>query len=332
MTNRADRIFLTGATGFVGSHVLSQLLAQEREIVVLSRSGTANRILAGLECPNLSVVTGDLLEPDSFVSALADCGQVVHIAGVISFAKADEARMHRLNYDVTHNLWEACVKTSPDKILYLGSIFALGRSLTGGLVDEDVEFDDQLLDDVDVPYLHAKRRAELLSWEHTDAGRLPITFGYPGACIGPRDYNLSSMHLVQKFMRGRMPVYIQGGIHFVDVRDAADGLIRCLDRGEIGERYIIGGYNLTWSEFFGRIAAIVDRRPPRPVSYRVAHGLGHLCELVGLHGLLSRGDVEIAAQKWFYDSTRSLEALGLSLRPFDETLRDGIAWIRESGL
>jgi dihydroflavonol-4-reductase len=134
-------------------------------------------------------------------------------------------------------------------------------------------------------------------------------------------------------LKGLLPVYVDGGIHYVDVRDAADGLIKCLDRGEPGRKYIIGGYNLTWAEFFALASKVSGRPAPRfKLNYRLGTLAGRWMERFGLGKLLAEGDIELAGQSWFYDSSRSIEELGLQLRPLEETLRDGIDWLRAEGL
>ena len=323
------RVFLTGATGFIGSHVMQQLLDRGDRVVVLSRKGSDAPHLRGRCCDDLVVVTGDLLEPGTYREALEECDTVVHIAGWISTRKADMTKLRAVNVDATEALWRVCVDTKPDKIVYLASIFAHGRGEGTAACDESVAFDPTILE-LPVPYFRAKREAELLTWRYVDKNALPIVFGYPGYCVGPGDTYLSSMRVVRDFAVGRLPAFVDGGMSFIDVRDAAAGLIGCLDRGRVGEKYLLGNHNLSWTAFFETLRRVTGKRM-RPV--RAPRGVallaGRLAERLYPRGPASAGDVAVMAGTWFYDATKARTELGLPSRPLERSLRDGVAWLGE---
>lgn len=326
------RVFVTGATGFIGSHVMNMLLDRGDDVVVLSRKGRHAPHLEDDDAPRLEVVTGDLLEPRSYRDALGTCDAVVHIAGWISTRKRDAVKLHAVNVEATERLWETCREASTKRVVYLASIFAHGRGEGSRPCDESVSFDERILD-MPVPYFRAKREAELLTWRHVERYGLPIVFGYPGFCIGPGDTYLSSMRIVRDFAVGRAPAYVRGGMSFVDVRDAAAGLIGCLDDGRVGEKYLLSNHNLPWSTFFATLGKMTGKKvPPVPVPKRPAMLAGRLAEKVGLGAFVSEGDLAVMGATWFYDATKARRELGLPSRPLQESLRDGLSWLRDRGM
>ncbi|MFW5740432.1 MAG: NAD-dependent epimerase/dehydratase family protein [Myxococcota bacterium] len=322
------RVFVTGATGFIGSHVMQQLLERGDDVLALSRRGRNAPHLEGNDHPRLEVVTGDLLTPSGYRDALASCDAVVHIAGWISTKKRDAVKLHAINVEATEQLWNACRETSTRRIVYLASIFAHGRGRGTRPCDETVSFDPAILE-LPVPYFRAKREAELMTWRHVERFQMPIVFGYPGFCIGPGDTYLSSMRVVRDHLRGRAPAYVRGGMSFIDVRDAAAGLIGCLDDGRVGEKYLLSNHNLSWTVFFGTLRKVTGARLPAvPLPKRPAMLLGRIAEKLSLEDLVSEGDLAVMGTTWFYDASKARRELGLPSRPLEESLRDGVAWFR----
>jgi dihydroflavonol-4-reductase len=269
--------------------------------------------------PGLRIVEGDLLDEKSLARALDGVTHVHHIAGLVSTRKRDLEKINALNYDATLNLWRACKKV--ERICYLGSIFALaGGSQTP--LDEDAPY---TLEDLPVPYFKAKRRAELA----TRASDLPIVFAYPGYCLGPNDIYYSSTEVVAAFLRGQMKGYIEGGISFLDVRDAAAGLDLAMQKGRIGRRYLITEHNLRWSEFFARLAKLTQLPAPKlRIPKSLASLLGSTLESVWPDAPLDRARVETMGNYFFYDNSRARSELGWSGRPLEDSLRDTVAWLR----
>ena len=303
---------VTGATGFIGSHLAAIL---DGEVRALVRPGSPRDALPS----NVKVVEGDLLDPPSLERALDGVTHVHHIAGFISTRPRDAARVDALNYTATMNLWRACRRV--ERICYLASIFALAGDSERPL-DEDAPY---TLDDLPVPYFKAKRRAELASRE----ADLPIVFAYPGYCLGPGDFYYSSTEVVAAFLRGQMVAYVEGGMSFVDVRDAARGLDLAMRNGEIGRRYLLTDHNLRWSEFFARLSHLTGKPPPRVrVPKTLALLAGTALERLWPDGPLDRARVETLGHYFWYDSTRARTELGWRGRDFDESLRDTVEWLR----
>jgi dihydroflavonol-4-reductase len=325
------RIFLTGATGFIGSHVMQLLLARGDEVVALSRSGRGAAHLKESTSALLTVVRGDLLVPETYRDAVSGCDAVVHVAGWISTRRRDEEKLRVVNVTATQRLWDVCSEAGTGRIVYLASIFAHGRGQGRAPCDETAAFDPSILL-LPVPYFRAKREAEVLTWQVANERGLPVVFGYPGFCIGPGDEYLSSMRIVRDFLRGRLPAYVEGGMSFVDVRDAAAGLVGCLDAGQVREKYLLTNHNVSWGAFFESLREVAGgARVPVAVPRGLAGWLGRLSERVVPGMGVSEGDTAVMGGTWFYDGSRARRELGMGSRPLERSLADGVSWLRERG-
>jgi dihydroflavonol-4-reductase len=190
-------------------------------------------------------------------------------------------------------------------------------------VDEDSEWS---LEHLDVSYVQAKRSAELAVREHAQRGA-PVIFAYPGFCYGPGDVYDSSSELVVRFLSGSLPAYVEGGHDAVDVRDAAAGLILAMERGVIGERYLLGGENVTTEQFFGLLSYITGRRAPRiRLTPAVAVGIARLAGHISKEPIMTREMALMSGRYWFYDDRKARTSLGYTSRPLEATLRDAVSW------
>lgn len=321
---------VTGATGFIGSHVTHQLLERGEKVRVFVRSPQKLEDV-GIDpsSPGLEIETGDLLDPETISPALRDVTHVHHIAGGLSLRDGEARRMREINVTATQNLFDALTGSSVERIVFLASVFALGG---GGLcpVDEDSEWS---LEHLDVSYVQAKRSAELAVREHAQRGA-PVIFAYPGFCYGPGDVYDSSSELVVRFLSGSLPAYVEGGHDAVDVRDAAAGLILAMERGVIGERYLLGGENVTTEQFFGLLTYITGRRAPRiRLTPAVAVGIARFAGHISKEPIMTREMALMSGRYWFYDDRKARTSLGYTSRPLEATLRDAISWLtaRDSG-
>jgi dihydroflavonol-4-reductase len=320
---------ITGATGFIGSHVTRQLLGRGESVRVLVRS--PERLAdVGVDqsAPGLEVMVGDLLAPGTIAPALRGISRIHHIAGSISLREADRERMRAVNYVATRNLLDAASAAEVARIVYLASIFALGGG-AGQTVTEDATWQ---LSGLDVPYLQAKREAELMVRERAREG-MPIVFAYPCFCYGPGDVYESSSDLLAGFLRGSLPAYVNGGQNAMDVRDAAAGLILAMDSGRDGERYLLGGENITAMQLFGLLTYITGRPGPRiRLAPSVARAAAAAAERVLADPPLTRQMALMVARNWYYDDSRARTELGYTSRPLEQTLRDAVGWHLARGI
>jgi dihydroflavonol-4-reductase len=322
---------VTGATGFIGSHVTRQLLERGETVRVLVRTPAKLAAVGLADHPELQVATGDLLVPETIERAMAGVDRVHHIAGFVSTARADRDRLHQLNYDTTVNLYDAAQRAGVERIVYLASIFALGAPDAGAPtpVDETVRFN---LGDTNVDYFRAKRRAELHTHRRIADG-LPIVLAYPCFCLGPGDVYLSSSQLVKAFLDRKLPAYVAGGQNVMDVRDAAAGLRRAMDKGAIGEKYLLGGHNLSTRDVLARLSAITGLSAPRiRVPATAGRLMGRLVERAMKNPPFDERAMQILGGYWYYDDSKARRELGHTSRPIDETLAAAVDWCCDSGL
>ncbi|MCB0218718.1 MAG: SDR family oxidoreductase [Chrysiogenetes bacterium] len=318
---------VTGATGFIGSHVVQQLLEKGEKVRVLVRT-PAKLADVGIDAnhENLEVARGDLLDPATIGPALDGVDAIYHIAGFISTAPQDRKRVYELNFDITKNLFEACEKADVKKIVYLASIFALA----GGEKTPATEESPYNLESLNVDYTKAKRQAELYAYDKAKAG-MPLVFVYPCFCYGPGDVYNSSSRLVLAYIRKELPAYIPGGQNVMDVRDAAGGLILGMEKGKVGEHYIVGGKNLSYEEFFGELQQLTGMAPPKvKLPLFVGRWAGKLLEKTMKNTPLDEQAALMMGRYWYYDDARARRELGYSSRPLEETLRDSITWFCEN--
>lgn len=314
---------VTGANGFIGSHVAKRLLERGESVRLLVRE--PDRLAAvgiDVKAPGLEIVVGDLLEPDTLRPALADIRRIHHIAGVISMGRADRQKMRELNVTTTRNLLEAVRGSQVERIVYLASIFALAGS-TRDLVTENSPW---TLSEFPVHYVQAKREAELYVRDCAERG-MPIVFVYPTFCYGPGDVFESSSDLVLGFLRGRIPAYVNGGHNAIDVRDAAAGLIKAMDRGRIGERYIIGGENVRLDQMFELLRSITGRRGPRiKLPGKFVRSAARIAERTMRDPPMTEQIVLMSERFWYYDDAKARSEIGHTSRPLEQTIGDAVAW------
>ncbi len=320
---------ITGATGFIGSHVASQLLERGEPVRLFVRDpDKLADVGIDIRAAGLEFAVGDLLEPETIGPALDGVGRIHHIAGAISLGRGDCRRMYDLNVATTRNLFDAARERPIERIVYLASIFALAGS-TPTPAREDSPW---LLHDLPVHYVQAKREAELFARNCSAAG-MPVVFAYPTFCYGPGDVYESSSDLVLGFLRGKIPAYVNGGHNAIDVRDAAAGLIAAMERGRPGECYLLGGENVTFEQMFEMLSRVTGRRAPRlKLPEGVVRRAAWLAERTLKNPPLTEQVALMSARHWYYDDATARRELGHSSRPLERTLRDAVEWFESRGM
>lgn len=312
-------VVVTGASGFIG-HWIAQLAPPDVRLRVLARpTSDLSRLPSGIE-----VATGDLLDRDALRAALDGVDAVIHAAGIISFDRRDAERVRRANLVATQNLFEVARQLGIGRIVHTASIFALGHA-DPALCTGHEPFNARAL--LDIPYVAAKHDIELMS-EAMLAEGLPLVRLYPGLCLGPEDRTQSSSGVIAAWLRGQVPAITRGGICYMDVRDAAAAHWAALARGEVGQRYLLPGTNLTHRQLFTRLAALTGRRaPPLTVPVPLAVTGAALMQRLMAEPPLRPDMARLMGYRWWYEDTAT-QSLGLSLRHLDETLHATLAELR----
>ena len=323
-----DPILITGATGFLGKHLVEQL-----------RSAPAPpplRILNYGPCPwagqpGLEVVDGDILDFARVRDVMAGCSQVYHLAGFVSRKPSDLWKMYDIHILGTRNVCEAALEHRPEKLVVVSTSGTIAVSRDPVARDETAPYPEDLVHRWD--YYVSKIYAEKLALAYALDRGLPIVFCNPALLLGPGDDFGSSTGDVALFLAGQVLAVPPGGLCFVDARDAAAGLIAAMKHGRAGERYLLGGPNWTFQEFLARLGEASGKRPPslrssRALSLWTAKLLRRVLPLIGKRFDLDDVSIEMSAVFWFCDSSKARTELGFSPRDPMETLRDTVEYLR----
>ena len=321
---------LTGATGFVGSAVARALLARGHRVRALCRPGNDRRNLAELD---VEIVEGDLGDPASLAGAVAGCRYVLHVAADYRIWVPDPDAMLRANVDGSVALLRAAHAAGVERIVHCSSVAALGLTSDGTLADETTPVSEET---VIGTYKKSKFRAEQAVLTLVRDEGIPAVIVNPAAPIGPRDIKPTPTgRMIVDAACGRMPAYLDTGLCVVHVDDVAEGHLLALERGSIGERYILGGENLLLRDLLALVADSVGRRPPRiclPVGllWPVALACEGLARF-GIEPLVTRDHLRMARKKMFFSSAKAIRELGFAPRPASAAVADAVAWFREHG-
>jgi dihydroflavonol-4-reductase len=332
MVGSAKPALVTGASGFVGSAVVRALLAERRPVRVLLRSGSDRRNLTDL---SVEIRTGSLEDRASLAAAVAGCGTLFHVAADYRLWVRDPAGMYRANVDGTRALMQAALAAGVERVIYTSSVAVLGLRSDGGAADEETP---STLEDMIGPYKRSKFLAEAAVRDLIRDRRLPAVIVNPSTPIGPRDVKPTPTgRMVVEAASGRMPAYVDTGLNLVHVDDVATGHLLAEAQGRIGERYILGGENLTLAEILRRIAALSGRRPPAfalpiPVVWPIALIAEAMGRLRDREPFVTLDGLRMARHKMFFSSEKAKRELGFRPRPADEALADAVAWFRQAGM
>jgi len=325
------RVFLTGATGFVGSHVAHALHAAGADLRLLTRKTSRTEHLAGL---NAELVTGDLCHPESLRAALTNCDRLIHVAADYRLWVRDPAAMYAANVEGTRALLRLARETAVPRIVYTSSVATMGFRSDGTIVDEDTPVEiDQMIGH----YKRSKFLAEQEAIAAAHAGQHVIVLN-PTTPIGSNDAKPTPTgRIVVDFLNRNFPAYVDTGLNFVDVEDVATMHVRALEQGTPGERYILGGENLTLKQFLDRMAAITGLpSPSMRVPNSVAMTFAFFDEWITgrLRGREPRATAEavrMGRKKMFASSAKAERELGYQVRPIGAALQSAIQWFRAHG-
>jgi dihydroflavonol-4-reductase len=323
---------ITGASGFVGSAVLRQLIAAGHTVRALVRPNSDRRNLTGLP---VEIVTGDLTDRASLDRALLRCTALFHVAAVYRLWVPQPQEIYDTNVNGTRNLMVAAANAGVKRIVYTSSVATLGLTSDGSPADEDTPVS---LGDMIGHYKRSKFLAEAEVKKLAEEQGLPVVIVNPSTPVGPRDIKPTPTgRIIVDALSGRMPAYVDTGLNLVHVDDVAIGHLFAFERGAVGERYVLGARDMTLKEILAELAAIAGGRAPRirlphnlvlPIAYvseawaRLTHGKEPRVTLVG---------VRLAKKKMFFSSEKAKRVLGYNPRPIEEALRDAVDWFRQNG-
>jgi dihydroflavonol-4-reductase len=326
------KTLVTGTTGFLGSAVARELITSGREVRVLVRKDADLRNIDGLDA---EVVHGDLRDVESLNMALKGCDALYHVAAYYSLWNRDRKMMYDINVGGTRNILEAARRAELRRVVYTSTVGCIGLNGNGQPGNETTAFNTATLCN---DYKRSKYEAEQVALEFARNG-LPVVIVNPSAPVGPRDIKPTPTgKIVQDFLNGNMPAYLDTGLNLIDVRDCARGHVLAEERGRVGERYILGNCNMSLKEILDALSAITGIRAPSVrMPYWVAYSAGWVCETVSNYlthqpPAVPLGGVKMAKYHMYFDPGKAVRELGLPQNPVEQALGDAVHWMREQGL
>jgi dihydroflavonol-4-reductase len=318
-----DKVFLTGSSGFVGAHVLRELIAAGYEVRALVRS------LQDVE-GKVEYVTGDLQNVGEWAKALDGCRYVVHCAALYSFAPRDRALVHRVNVIGTAGLVEAARVAGVERVVLTSSSATLGHARNGRPCTEN----DFAPEGRSAGYHHSKVEQERAAF----AGRVPVVALLPTAPIGPGDWKPTPTgQMVLDFARGKMFARPpRGGLNLVPVEDVARAHVTALQRATPGERYILGGENLLLDDVWQLLSEVTGKPMPRmrvpdSLALAIAYADEARCRVTAGQPFVPLEGVRMARERMFADSSKAAQTLGFHPGPLRDALERAVRWYRERG-
>ena len=324
------KLFITGATGFVGAHVARLAAQQGAGLRLLSRSNSNRGNLPA----NADVITGDLREPSTFASALRGCDALIHVAADYRLWVPDPTEMYKANVEGTRELLRLAREAGIPRVVYTSSVATMGFKYDGTIVDENTPVSEA---DMIGHYKRSKWLAEQVAIESARSGQHVILLN-PTTPIGALDTKPTPTgRIVVDFLNKNFPAYVDTGLNLVDVEEIARMHLVALNRGIPGERYILGGENLTLKQILDRLAAITGLpSPTMKVPHAVAMAFAFFDETITgkLRGKEPRATVEavrMGRKMMFASSAKAERDLGLRVMSVDTALRAACEWFIANG-
>ena len=347
-----QKVLVTGGCGFLGSRMVRALIDRGVERVrVFALPNETTRNIEGLD---VEIVRGNVLNPEDCTRSVEGIDTVFHTAAIYKAFMPDPTMMYEVNNRGTFNMLEASRRAEVEKVIYTASMVALGRPPEGQLGDEDTEYEAwDLAFSYSLSKYHSRRIAE-------DFGRwgMDVRVVCPGMVFGPGDIAptpsgklicevmrtrpfTDAPRILMQFVRGEEldgmpPMYVDGGSSFVDVRDVAEVHMLAAERGQPNRRYLATAHNLSQKDFLaaiGRATGLNRRftRLPTPMARKIVDALEYNAVKTNTDPALSRAFFEFSLKPNFYSNRRSVEELGATYRPIEESIRDAVAYFREVG-
>lgn len=325
------KALVTGATGFVGAAVARALIREGWEVRALARKGSDRRNVQHLP---LTVVEGNLSDRASLDQALAGCDALFHVAADYRLGAFDPRELYQTNVEGTRSILEASRQAGLRRVVYTSSVACVGIPKDGTPGNEDTPVG---IADMIGHYKRSKFLAEELVRELARAGA-PVIIVNPSTPIGPGDVKPTPTgRMVLDAACGRTPAYVDTGLNIVHVDDVAEGHLAAFHRGRIGERYILGGQDMTLREILGAIALLTGRKPPRirlphALLLPIAYAAEALARISARETRITLEGVRLARKRMFFSSDKAQRELGYRWRAPASAFADAVRWFREQGL
>ncbi len=322
--------FVTGGTGFVGSWLVDRLLNDNHRVDLLVRKPE----LYTKKHPNLNILKGDITDPESLKQLSEKTDVIFHLAGLVAYKKKQRAQMEKVNVQGTKNIVEECKNKNIKKFIHMSSTCAVGVSFDGKTpLTEDSEYNIRKFD---FGYFETKRLAEEFVIEQSQKGLINTSIINPSTIYGAGDAEKGSRSVQLKVAKGKFPFYTSGGVNIIGVRDVVDCLIKAVELGKNGERYIITGENISIKKLFTTIAEYSGQKAPSILLpnfvLKVLGVIGDILTLFGKNFPVSSENAKISTFYHWFDSSKAQKELGLSPLPATTYIKESIEWVKENKL
>lgn len=314
------KTLVTGGTGFLGSHVVRALARRGDDLRLLVREGRTLDHLAGTDYER---VVGDVLDRESVRKAMKGVDRVFHLAGTTSMRSTARDRVFEVHVGGTRNVMEEALRAGVMRAVHTSTAGTIGPAKPGGTADESDPF---TAGGLGIAYINAKHDAEGVAMRVAARG-LPVVVVNPSFVVGPDDPTGTSNALVRRLLLRRIPVYVDGALSIVDVRDVASGHLLADQYGAEGERYLLSGRNFTLQRLFADLSRIAGVPPPPLKANGTLAALAvEALERTGVPVPTSSDEIRSGMQWWTYRNEKARRELGFQPRPHEETLEDTVRW------
>jgi len=312
------KIFVTGASGFIGSQLVPRLIRGGHQVTTFGRS---QPVFDGIRTAEFKHITGDITDQELVHDAIWGQELVFHMAGFISYRKADKPRQYEINVLGTRNVMEAALKHGVKRVIHTSSIAGMGIPKPGEIADETIHYN---LDGLGLNYCDTKHQAELEVLKFCQMG-LPALMLSPGIIFGEGDTHVHHHTIFAAIAKGNMFGCPAGGVTFSDIVDVVEAHLRAMTKGRTGQCYVIGSSNLTYLQAAGIFCRVLKTKPPSLIiPGAILEALGNICEfifpLLGKKPPLTRQIAWLSQRKIFFSSDKAINELGYKQTPFEETI------------
>ena len=320
---------VTGAAGFLGSHVARQLVARGDDVRVLMRPSSTNRAIADL---SLEYITGDLRDPASLDRAMKDVKRVFHVAADYRLWARRKQDIYDSNVGGTKNLLDAAMRAGVEQLIYTSTVATIAVDRP----QHPNEFTDSKLEEMVGHYKRSKWLAEKEALSAAKNG-LPVIVAMPTTPVGPWDWKPTPTgKIILDFLNGKMPGYVETGLNFIGVEDCAAGHLLIAEKGKVGDRYLLGGQNLTLKQMLDALSKITGLPAPKlKIPHGLALGVAYastvFSRLFGREPSIPVEGVKIARHMMFVDCSRAQRELGFKAGPVADALERAVRWYEANG-
>ena len=322
--------FVTGGTGFIGANVVRALLASGESVKVLVRPGADLSNLKGLD---IELVEGDLSDRRVLARGISGCHRVYHVAALYTFWAREHDLLHKVNVEGTRNVLDAARAQEVERVVYTSSVAALAVPVDETPITETTPVDPTRIIGA---YKRSKYMAERLALDYAAQG-LCVVMVNPSYPVGPYDIKPTpSGQMILDFLNRRLPAYVETGMNIVDVEAVALGHLLAAERGEPGERYILGGENLSMQQVLSLLSEITGLPAPRiRLPYRPLLALSYVnaawASMTGQTPRMTPDTIRMSAHPMYYDASKARSALGFPETDARQALEKAVRWFEENG-